>query len=107
MQQSLLLGLGHHVLPVPRPVWQRQIARSGEASRAALGFMSEDHHRVRNFAVVELPRAGAPLPPELFAERLSLPLAAGGGDPGRAGAAHDVPLQERSRCRDVGLPGDR
>ena len=75
MQQSLLLGLGHHVLPVPRPVWQRQIARSGEASRAALGFMSEDHHRVRNFAVVELPRAGAPLPPELFAERLSLPLA--------------------------------
>jgi hypothetical protein len=75
MNESLLLGLGHHMLPVPRPVWQRQIARSGEGNRAALGFMSDDHHRVRDFAVVELPRAGAPLPPELFAERLSLPLA--------------------------------
>ena len=74
MQQSLLLGLGHHMLPVPRPIWQRQITRSGEGNRAALGFMSADHHRVRDFAVVELPRAGAPLPPELFAERLSLPL---------------------------------
>jgi hypothetical protein len=75
MQQSLPLGLDHHMLPVPRPVWPRQIARSGEGNWAALGFMSEDHHRVRDFAVVELPRAGAPLPPELFAERLSLPLA--------------------------------
>jgi len=74
MQQSLLLGLGHHMLPVPRPIWQRQITRSGEGNRAALGFMSADHHRVRDFAVVELPRAGAPLPPELFAERLDLPL---------------------------------
>jgi hypothetical protein len=34
--------------------------------------MSEDHHRVRDFAVTELPRRGAPLPPESFTEALGL-----------------------------------
>jgi len=75
MNQGLLLGLGHHLLPIPRAVWQRQVARSGQGNRAALGFMSADHHRVRDFAVAALPRAGAALPPELFAARLNLPLA--------------------------------
>ncbi len=75
MNENLLLGLGHHMLPIPRSVWQRQVASSKQGNRAALGFMTDEHHRVRDFAVVELPRAGAPLPPELFAERLGLPLA--------------------------------
>ncbi len=36
--------------------------------------MSEDHHRVRNFVVAELPRAGTALPPAVIAARLDLPL---------------------------------
>lgn len=75
MNENLLLGSGHHMLPIPRSAWQRQVARTGQGNRTALGFMTDDHHRVRDLAVVELPRAGAPLPPELFAERLGLPLA--------------------------------
>ena len=39
-----------------------------------LSFMSPDHHRVRNFAVSELPRAGKALPPEYIALKLDLPL---------------------------------
>jgi hypothetical protein len=74
MNQSLLLGRGRHMLPIPRFLWQRQVAGNGVGGRAAVGFMSDDHHRVRDFAVLELPRVGAPLPPELFAERLALPL---------------------------------
>jgi hypothetical protein len=34
--------------------------------------MSEDHHRVHDFVVTELPRAGAPVPPESIAEALGL-----------------------------------
>jgi len=37
--------------------------------------MSEEHHLVRDFAVRELPRVGEPLPPELIAQALELPLA--------------------------------
>ncbi len=39
-----------------------------------LSFMSQDHHRVRNLAVTELPREGHALPPEYFALKLLLPL---------------------------------
>ncbi len=35
--------------------------------------MSSDHHRVRDFAVRELPRHGSPLSPELIARELELP----------------------------------
>jgi hypothetical protein len=37
--------------------------------------MSEDHHRVRDFAVRELPRVGQPLSPAYIAQELDLPLA--------------------------------
>jgi hypothetical protein len=36
--------------------------------------MSEDHRRVRDLAVLELPRAGRPLPAEHFARNLDLSL---------------------------------
>ena len=70
MKDSLLLGIGHHMLPIPRAVWQRQLG--GDAQ---LQFMSEDHHRVRNLVVTELPRAGKPLSPEFIGQQLALPLA--------------------------------
>jgi hypothetical protein len=36
--------------------------------------MTADHHRVRDFVVRELPRIGTPLPPELIADSLALPM---------------------------------
>jgi hypothetical protein len=37
-------------------------------------LLSSEHHLVRYFVVRELPRIGAPIPPEMIAEELSLPL---------------------------------
>lgn len=74
MNKRLLLGLGRMMLPIPRPIWQRQVARSEQGGHSGLGFMTEEHHRVRDFAVLELPCSGAPLAPELIAERLRLPV---------------------------------
>ena len=73
MKDRLLLGAGRHMIPIPRALWQRVFAANARKVRAAVGFMSEDHHRVRDFAVTELPRAGAPLAPETVAQRLGLP----------------------------------
>ena len=75
MDDNLLLGLRRHLVPVPRFVWQGQVAKNAEHSDHALGFMSEQHHRVRNFAVRELPRVGKPLTPEFIAQELQLPAA--------------------------------
>jgi hypothetical protein len=72
MKDNLLLGLGRHMIPIPRMVWQRLMKTQARALRAGLGFMSEDHHRVRDFVVTELPRAGSPLPPEAIAGALDL-----------------------------------
>lgn len=72
MTDSLILGLGRHMIPIPRVVWHRLLKDRARKVRARLGFMSQDHHRVRDFAVTELPRAGAPLTPDSIAEKLGL-----------------------------------
>jgi uncharacterized protein YndB with AHSA1/START domain len=68
MRRSLLMGIGHHMLPVPGLIWRRHV-RGG----AQLDLLSEEHHRVRNFVVRELPRVGEPLSPEFIAQGLGLP----------------------------------
>jgi hypothetical protein len=69
LDDSLLLGLWRYLLPIPRPIWQSQV--SGDFD---LDFMSEAHHAVRDFSVLELPRVGEPLTPEFIAQELGLSL---------------------------------
>ena len=72
MSDRLLLGVGRRMIPIPRFVWQGLMKTNSRKLRAGLGFMSEDHHRVRDFVVTELPRAGGPLSAGLIAEKLDL-----------------------------------
>jgi hypothetical protein len=67
-----LLGLGRYMIPIPRFLWRRAVARNVTAIERRLAFMSGDYHRVRDFAVRELPRVGQPLAPGLIAKELSL-----------------------------------
>jgi hypothetical protein len=57
------------MLPIPGPIW-----RSRVTGHTDLEFMSESHHRVRNFAVMALPREGMPLSPAFIARSLNLPV---------------------------------
>jgi hypothetical protein len=75
MRDTLLLGQGQHLIPIPRLMWQEHISKAGHDTKAALSFMSEEHHLVRNFVVRELPRVGEPLSPDYIAGRLNLPVA--------------------------------
>ncbi len=72
MSSGLWLGLGRFMVPLPRVLWQWQMR--AHASKTDLGFMSEEHHRVREMVVRELPRVGEPISPESIAQELSLPL---------------------------------
>ncbi len=71
MDEKLLLGLWRLTMPIPPVLWNRQVEGEG----APEAFLTETHHRVRDFVVTELPRVGKALPPETIAEALSLPLA--------------------------------
>ena len=73
MENRPLLGLGRYMIPIPRFLWRREVARKVPAIERRLTFMSGDHHRVRDFVVRELPRVGEPLALELIAKELSLP----------------------------------
>jgi hypothetical protein len=75
MKNNVLLGLWRYLLPVPAGIWQGQVKQSAVHNQQELGSLSADHQRVRNYVVRELPRLGRPLPPELIARELSLPLA--------------------------------
>ena len=74
MSDALLRGFSRYMVPIPRMLWRMQVSRRGEKIGAGLGFMSEEHHRVRNFVVRELPGAGEPLPPGFISEKLRLPV---------------------------------
>jgi hypothetical protein len=74
MDNKLLLGIWRILVGLPKPLWQREVARQARGAVGSLGFMSEDHHRVRDFAVRELPRVGKPLSPASIAQELNLPL---------------------------------
>ena len=75
MNKALRLGLWKYWLPVPRPIWQGQVRRDALLAREhGLDFMSDDHHRIRDFVVTELPRIPRPLSAATIAEQLSMPV---------------------------------
>ncbi len=55
MKSTLQIGLGRWMLPLPGLIWKRRVNREHIDMPAHLAFMSEDHHRVRNYVVHELP----------------------------------------------------
>jgi hypothetical protein len=69
------LGVRRHLIPVPMWLIRAAAGRDARRARATLGFMSSDHHRVRDFVVTELPRAGRALGPDAIAAGTGLPRA--------------------------------
>lgn len=75
MQDALLVGVGPFILAVPPFLWRQAVAADAKRMGARLHFMSENHHRVRDFAVQQLTRKGAPVLTTEVAESLGLDLA--------------------------------
>jgi hypothetical protein len=73
MGESVLIGRGREIVEVPWQEWEQGLAGRVPLIQARLGFMSPEHHLVRNFAVRELPRQGIPMPPEFIGGKLGLP----------------------------------
>lgn len=74
MNNSLLLGFSRYILPIPRIIWQRVVSNSTSDTQNRLDFMTKDHHRVREYVVLELPKVNAPISPQQIAESLDLPI---------------------------------
>jgi hypothetical protein len=72
MKNTALLGIGRFMIPVPRVIWHRVLSREARRALKAASALPEEYHRVRDFVVREMPRAGEPLTPELIASHLNL-----------------------------------
>ena len=72
MRDSILLGLGRWMIPIPGMVWRRVVRANASKMAHALRFMTPDHHRVRDLAVERLFRTGTPLPADEIARALDL-----------------------------------
>ncbi len=74
MSETILIGQGRLLTSIPRSQWQEQLSRVPAAMKIRLSFMTRQHHLVRYFVVRSLPRIGRPIPPEMIAEKLTIPL---------------------------------
>ena len=75
MKNSILLGVGRMLIPIPKLLWQRLIVQNATKTTESLSFMTADHHKVRDFVVRQLPKTGRPLSPEEIAAGLDIPVA--------------------------------
>ena len=74
MKDIILIGRQETIHEVPAEVWRQHLAAAQHHTPAAFSFMTHNHHRVRNFVVMELPRNhGKPLKPADIARALNLP----------------------------------
>lgn len=73
MSETILLAEGNTVTTMPRTEWEAELRGAPESIGKRLEFMTADHHRVRRFAVAELPRRGKAITVDDIATALSLP----------------------------------
>ena len=74
MQDRILTGRQEQIISIPDDMWRHHLAQAQHHGSSRLSFMTEDHRRIRNFAVSELPRnGGKPLAAEAIASRLMIP----------------------------------
>ena len=73
MSATTLKGKGSDLVEEPQGTWEAHLARAPAEYEKLLRFMSDDHHRVRYYVVLELPRRGRPLSPEAIAQALGMP----------------------------------
>jgi hypothetical protein len=74
MNERILAGRGPQITEIPRTEWEHALSDIKGHLEARLGFMSKEHHLVRNFVVREMPIVGKPLSPVYVSQRLNLPL---------------------------------
>jgi hypothetical protein len=74
MQEKVLLGRGKQMHEIPQAMWEGHLHQIPDHSRERLSFMTEQHHRVRYYAVRELVGLMKPLTPESISAALKLPL---------------------------------
>ncbi len=71
----VLRGVGREIRSVPESDFWAALKALPEHMAGRLAFMSPQHHQVRDFVVLEIPRENRPLSPGKIAQAIGLDLA--------------------------------
>jgi len=74
MDNTLLKGVWKYLMPVPPFLWKHKINEMAKKASSRVGFMTKDHHRVRNFVVRTLAQSPEPLSLDKISNDLDLDL---------------------------------
>ena len=74
MRNKLMAGIWRYIVGVPPFLWEQQVEKAVNKVKRATEFMTPEHRLVHHFVVREMPRLRRPIPAELVAEELALPL---------------------------------
>lgn len=73
MQDRILIGRQDTIISISDDIWRQHLAMAQQHGSSKLSFMTDDHRRIRNFVVSELPRNdGKPLVAEDISSRLMI-----------------------------------
>jgi DNA-binding MarR family transcriptional regulator len=72
MDERILIGQGREIREVPAAAWKQHLALLPEHGNARLSFMTQAHHRVRNFVVLAIADRQQPLTPDYIAGQCGL-----------------------------------
>jgi len=73
MQDSILIGRQDKIISISADMWRQHLAMAQQHDASRLSFMTDDHRRIRNFVVSELPRNdGKPLAAVDISSRLMI-----------------------------------
>ncbi len=73
MEETILIGQGDRISRVSAADFRAHLAGAPQFFREKLGFMTPEHHAIRNYVVAQLPRnSGRPLSPAGISRRLNL-----------------------------------
>jgi len=74
VRDKLLTGVWRFMVGIPPYLWEKQLEKAARKVRRSTRFMSPEHRLVHHFVVRELPRIGGPIPAEMVAQYLAIPL---------------------------------
>lgn len=74
MPNKLMAGVWRLMVGVPPFLWEKQIEKVKHKVNRSTRFMSQEHRLVHHFVVREMPRVGGPIPAEMVARKLDMPL---------------------------------
>ena len=72
-EDMVFYGRDQGILEIPQATWKQRLNQVPQHGKQRLSFMTDEHHRVRNFVVKEIFKQQKPVAPQTISRMLDMP----------------------------------